>query len=170
MQVAFSRGKDLVGKSIRFFTSNEYLNYSSGFSHCGVLSKDGQKIIHATQIGVHVTSLDTYKNIFPDTVIENLWIPSEESAYSFLIFQLGKLYDFSAIPALIAPDWMTGKRNWQEPDRWFCSELIAAAAVAGGRVMQLKPNLVTPNQLYIETKCLPIESVYNHKIGATILA
>ena len=53
--------------------------------------------------------------------LERYTAPNIEDAYAWALTQAGKKYDFSAI-AGIALD-----RNWRSGDRWFCSELIAAA-------------------------------------------
>ena len=39
----------------------------------------------------------------------------------FLLSQEGKPYDLTGIFGFVAD------RNWDEPDSWFCSELVAAA-------------------------------------------
>jgi hypothetical protein len=48
-------------------------------------------------------------------------------AFDWAITQIGKPYDFGAV-AGIAFD-----RNWRDTDRWFCSELAAAAFEHAGR-------------------------------------
>lgn len=47
--------------------------------------------------------------------------PNIEDAYDWALTQGGKKYDFSAILGIAL------NRNWRSGDRWFCSELIAAA-------------------------------------------
>lgn len=51
---------------------------------------------------------------------------NEQLFEGFLRSQVGKLYDTLAISSFV-----TG-RDWQAPDSWFCSELIAAALIACG--------------------------------------
>ena len=64
-------------------------------------------------------------------------------ARAFLMQQWGKPYDWTA------PLGIFLHRDWQEPDSWFCSELAAAAALAGGTVIVNKPgNRITPEDLY----------------------
>ena len=53
-----------------------------------------------------------------------------EAFYAFLLEQVGKPYD----PIQIV--YFINGRNWQDPDAWTCSELIAAGIVAAGIVPQ----------------------------------
>ena len=60
----------------------------------------------------------------------------------FLKSQLGKKYD---IIALIGNMF---RRNWQQTDKWFCSELVAAAFESGNiPIINYKTNRVTPLDL-----------------------
>lgn len=45
--------------------------------------------------------------------------------WKFLGAQVGKPYDWRAISS-----WILGDRDWDMPDAWFCSELVAAACKA----------------------------------------
>jgi uncharacterized protein YycO len=68
---------------------------------------------------------------------------NDAKARAFLRDQIGKPYDWTAAFGV----WM--HRDWQEPDSWFCSELIAAAAQAGGVLVVRKPvNRITPEDIY----------------------
>ena len=66
--------------------------------------------------------------------------------YAFLTAQLGKPYDFEAIAAFVVG------RNWQKPDSWFCSELVAAALQAAGwfaHPLATATNRITPSDLLL---------------------
>ena len=66
-----------------------------------------------------------------------------EPALRFLELQLGKPYDWTAILGLLT------RRDWQEDDSWFCSELVATAAlVAGVRLIRKPQNRVTPEDVW----------------------
>ena len=68
---------------------------------------------------------------------------NDTAARAFLRDQIGKPYDWTATIGV----WM--HRDWQEPDSWFCSELVAAAALAGGVLIVRKPtNRITPEDIY----------------------
>jgi len=62
----------------------------------------------------------------------------------FLEAQVGKSYDFKSLIAFAF------NRDWQEPDAWFCDELIAAALVAAGRFpkLDIPLNRLTLRDLY----------------------
>jgi uncharacterized protein YycO len=71
-------------------------------------------------------------------------VPDKAAAVSFLRDQLGKRYDFGALLAL------PFRKNWHTRDRWFCSELVAAALEQGGRPkMRIKSYRVTPRDLWL---------------------
>ncbi len=66
--------------------------------------------------------------------------------HAWLRSQIGKPYDIEAILAFVA------RRDWQEPDSWFCSELIAAALVACkwfNRRLATEVNHITPRDLLL---------------------
>jgi hypothetical protein len=75
-----------------------------------------------------------------------LTVPDIEAMRAFLREQLGAGYDWlgaAGIPVLRSDDW-------QDPDRWWCSELIIAALAAGGLFI-IDFNEVTrgtPNDLF----------------------
>jgi len=66
--------------------------------------------------------------------------------HSYLRSQLGKPYDMEAILAFVA------RRDWQDPQAWFCSELQAAALVACRWFMSplaTEFNHITPRDLLL---------------------
>lgn len=66
-----------------------------------------------------------------------------EPALRFLEAQIGKPYDWTAILGMLT------RRDWQEDDSWFCSELVAAAALAGGvPIIRKSQNRVTPEDVW----------------------
>lgn len=70
----------------------------------------------------------------------------EDTFEAFLRAQVGRPYDFSAILAFVA------RRDWQEPDSWFCSELQAAALVTCGWLsgkLGTEANHITPRDLLL---------------------
>lgn len=70
----------------------------------------------------------TYKHVSKCEVWEIPCGPTERFAFwNFLQHQSGKPYDWRAIVS-----FGFGERDWTEPDSWFCSELMVAAAIAAG--------------------------------------
>ena len=62
--------------------------------------------------------------------------------------QVGKPYDLTALFGLLT------HRDWQEPDAWFCSELVAWAFSQGGSPLFRPEALhrVTPQHLWMIAK------------------
>ncbi|QPF81691.1 hypothetical protein IC762_17870 [Bradyrhizobium genosp. L] len=82
-----------------------------------------------------------------DIIVE---IPVEQALadkfHAFMRAQLGKPYDIEAIAALAL------NREWQEPEAWFCSELVAAALVDCGWFtyrLATEFNKITPRDLLL---------------------
>lgn len=101
--------------------------------------------------------------------IEQFTAPKIEEAYRWALTQSGKKYDYSAISG-IAFD-----RNWRDPRKWFCSELVAAAFEAvEAPILSTRPSSqtwrVTPRDLllsrqlvWLATYGLPIAS---HRVAS----
>lgn len=73
-------------------------------------------------------------------------LPDEAAGLAFLMAQVGKRYDWAPLIALPI------RADWQDPDRWFCSELFAAFLEAGGIIVlsELLPGYrVTPRDARI---------------------
>jgi uncharacterized protein YycO len=52
--------------------------------------------------------------------------PSPQAAYDFARSQIGKRYDYAGVVGIGL------RRDWQQDDAWFCSELFEAMLAAGG--------------------------------------
>lgn len=65
------------------------------------------------------------------------------SMFEIAASQIGKPYDWTAIMG------MPLRRNWQEDDSWFCTELMAFSALQAGTPLIHKETWrVTPQDLY----------------------
>lgn len=134
MKIHFCRSPGLSAWLIRLFTMSRW-------NHVAI--QINSVIFQATGTsGVHVTTPETLSRHYP--VIEAVTVESVsgENAQAFLVKQLGKKYDWLALVA------MPFLRNWGKPDRWFCSELVAAALKAGGRPLRIEGHRVTPRDLW----------------------
>lgn len=76
--------------------------------------------------------------------IAEIQVPRPADALAFLDRQRGRRYDTSALFGLAL-----GRREWDEPDAWFCSELVAAALNAGGAELFRDAWRVTPQMLFL---------------------
>ncbi len=71
-----------------------------------------------------------------DIIVE---VPGE--FFSIMESQKGKDYDFTALLG-----WLV-RRNWQDPEKWFCSELVAWALQEAGVICVRNINRVSPREL-----------------------
>lgn len=96
------------------------------FSHVGVISPCGNFVYEATfKDGVVRTPLWEFKRRASHWETGVFPCLNRRRSYSLLEQQLGKEYDKSAIFAMAMP--LAG-RDWENPDKWFCSELLAYAS------------------------------------------
>lgn len=75
-----------------------------------------------------------------------LSVPNELAVIRFLDAQVGKRYDWTALVAL------PFRADWHRENKWFCSELAAAALQAGGvkwLYVALPDHRVTPRDLWV---------------------
>jgi uncharacterized protein YycO len=114
----------------------------SRFSHCDLVTESGQTVIGATPFGgVHEYPLD--ERLSGKFALYNVDadLASVEAAARE---QIGKPYDWLGCLGIAA------HRDWQDEDRWFCSELIAHAFAKAGTPLvnpDLRLNRVTPEAL-----------------------
>lgn len=121
MRIIFAtRRKYIPAMLLRIFTLSK-------FSHMAVLLDDNTVIEAAAFKGVVRGSFENFTKIYDRVIIQDLPLPNEEAAISFLLEQIGKPYDWTAIFGIV---FRNGK--WTDPDSWFCSELVEAAVKAGG--------------------------------------
>jgi uncharacterized protein YycO len=94
------------------------------FSHVVLVNRFGT-VIEATGSGVHLS----YANVVLQSSRRHLFadVPCDDRrAWEFAEKQLGKPYDYTALLGIMF------RRDWQDDRRWFCSELVASALMAGG--------------------------------------
>jgi uncharacterized protein YycO len=114
-----SKKHSLSSFFIRLFTFSKY-------SHCAIDLGDDMIIDTVLTTGVRTSTVAEFAAMYPDQVVIDIKVPDDINAYQFALEQVGKPYDWSAIISLAA------QRDWQEPDKWFCSELVEAILAAGG--------------------------------------
>lgn len=118
---------------LRFVTSGntaiskmiQFAQYGFWASHVEAVMPDGTLLGAHIDGGVQARPHDYDTTVFTHELFVDL--PStpdmDDKFHDFLRSQVGKPYDVTAIAAFVA------RRDWQEHDSWFCSELIAAALV-----------------------------------------
>lgn len=114
--------RDLVSAGIRA------AEYGFWASHTEALMPDGRLLGAHYDGGVQARPRDYDQGQFSREQYVELPAAPEvtDHFHAFLQAQLGKPYDLEAIIAFVA------RRDWQQPDSWFCSELQAAALAASG--------------------------------------
>lgn len=140
---------------LRFVTSDSPISFGIRAAEYGFWASHVEAVMpEGTLLGAHVDggvlnrAADYDKGDFiKEMVVE---IPAEpamvDSFHAFLRSQLGKPYDREAILAFVA------RRDWQDPDAWFCSELQAAALSACGwfaSPLATEFNHITPRDLLL---------------------
>lgn len=135
VQVVFSRNHSPGSLLLRTFLW-------SPWSHCALV--DGDMVIEAAAFhGVRERPLSEF---FADaSKREVIEIKANASAVlAAARSQIGKPYDWTGAAGIGM------RRNWQDDDAWFCSELVAWAFEAGGRsLFRSQPWRITPRDIYI---------------------
>lgn len=136
-QLLFFKGISLISRHIRLFTWGEY-------SHVGVLTSDGRLIEAWHKGGVIENDLEEAPHT-PGTIVDVYGILTdfnEEVFLSELRSEVGKGYDYFGIVNFIR---RKNANNW---DRWFCSELVhAKLARAGALTLNAPCHKVSPTML-----------------------
>jgi uncharacterized protein YycO len=119
--IALYKGKSALSRAIRWRTWSEY-------SHAAWVLDDGS-VIEAWKDGVrHVLNIQSQHT--PGTEVDlftlNLTTAQKWAIQDFLIRQVGKPYDYGAILGFLT------RAKSENPEKWFCSELIFAACQSAG--------------------------------------
>ena len=115
----------------------------SRWSHAAII--DGDEIIEAVWPRERVSSLiHALENASAMAVID-IPVADEAGAIAAARSQVGKPYDLLGVIGLGI------KRNWQDDDAWWCSELIPWAAQQGGTELFRPEALrrITPEHLWM---------------------
>ena len=84
--------------------------------------------------------------------VERFEIDAPDSVLDFAKSQVGKPYDWAGVIG-----WMVRNRNWEEDDKWFCSELAAFSFMkAGFPLLNEVAYRITPRDLLISPLLKPI--------------
>lgn len=92
--------------------------------------------------GVRMRRLDDALRHASAVQFVDIRLPHEGAARSWLTDQIGKPYDWRACWGLAISD-----REWRDDFAWFCFELVAGAALAGGREVETDASRITGRDL-----------------------
>lgn len=113
--VIFAKTWKPISLIIRLFTWSRW-------SHCGIITEDGKSVIESVGgKGVIVTPLLDFKRRYSKWHIAYVPVQNRRISYQLARAEIGKEYDLKALFAIAL------RRDWECPDSWFCSELIAHA-------------------------------------------
>lgn len=114
--VIYARGGKLTSWLIRLFTWSQW-------SHVAVVTESGGHVIESVGgRGVIYTPITEFRARYKTYQEAELPVASAVDAYKLLHAELAKPYDMTAIYSMIL------RRDWDETDSWFCSELVAYAS------------------------------------------
>jgi len=121
MQILQFRGNSWLSRVIQAQTRSPY-------SHSALLTADYHLIEAWHGVGVTATPLEDHPHSGGTWVdVFDVRADYDESAVlDFALRQVGKRYDYRAVLRFLS------RRDAPDNDRWFCSELVAAAFAAGG--------------------------------------
>ena len=128
---------------IKIFTFSKWNHVAAMFEDSNNLEK--YSVIDVTLPSkVRITSYKEFCTIYPNHEVLDIDIPNEKMAYDFALAQLGKKYDWTGILGIIFQN-----RRWEKDDKWFCSELVEAICVAGGkRRFRSDVSAILPRETY----------------------
>lgn len=135
-KVHFCRSSTIVGLLIQLATFSRWNHVA--------LEINGT-IYEADMIyGVRKLPLAPFKRMWTETRAVEVDVPNMLALYEFMEAQLGKKYDFTAILAL------PFRRDWQDPEKWYCSEYLAGGLRKGGVPVAVREDAhrVKPNDLW----------------------
>lgn len=125
-KVVFARNYKPFSLLIMLFTLSQW-------SHCGIV--DGDYIIDSTLAsGVRRIRFDDWAGMY--NKYEIVEMISREDAITFARAQVGKRYDPLGIISLVL------RRNIENRDKWFCSELVASVLGIKNRTWRLSPQFI----------------------------
>lgn len=121
LTLIYSRSHDLGTLAIRA------ASWWGPWSHCGIVTSHNTVIEARATRGVIETPLREFEARASACVAVRRECPNPLAAVVFAISQKGKKYDWGAVLGFPL------RGQWERQDKWFCSELVEAAFIVGGR-------------------------------------
>lgn len=99
------------------------------WSHAGLVDFETQTVVESTFThgGVKECSLTDFKERASNVWFIKVPVKSAKAVLDYARSQIGKPYDFLGIAGIAFH-----QRRWQDDDKWFCFELVAASLTKGG--------------------------------------
>lgn len=140
----FAAGDGLASNAIKWFGGGPR------YSHVDTVMPDGSLLGARLSGGVQIRPA----NYLGTEKVLQVAIPAGDAQtdayYRGVTAEIGKPYDMTGILG-----FLTG-RDWRTPDKWFCSELVAAKLESAGFLRRLaaQANKVTPGGLLLVLSAL----------------
>lgn len=115
------------------------------WSHAMVLADQSRGLVIDSTFkagGVRARSLSDAVRHASAVALVDIPLRDEAAAMGWLQSQIGKPYDWRACWGIAVSD-----REWRDEFAWFCFELVAGAALAGGREVETDASLITGEDL-----------------------
>ena len=138
---------DFISKAMAWFTHGRY-------SHVALISPDGSEVIEASGMGqpkgVRAMSMEVWASRHPGFVLRKIEHPFPDTVWQIASSQIGKSYDWFFLWGFLF------RRDWQDPEKWVCSELIIDSCTkAGHSILSLHaPHWLTPDHLDLISQSL----------------
>lgn len=157
IKLIFSTSRSSVSRLIRFATWGTFSHVdfiipedrfeSLDISGLNDFSRSKGLVVGATiRKGVVLrTMVDVIKNSNKFALVE---VDATDASLDFALSQLGKKYDYKALLGF------PFRKNLEEDDRWYCSELVYRALLVGGvRLYKESIDFVSPRDIYEHPVC-----------------
>lgn len=124
----------------------------SDWSHVDFVLRDGRFLGSRLDGGVRIRPHDyltpsKYRYAYVD-------VADPRKVYGWATSQIGKKYDWKAIVGFLP------RVNWQDPERWFCSELVAQGfELKDQPIVDRECSRITPQTDYESTRVIKVDGV-----------
>ena len=120
MQLIFSRSRTIGSPLIRLATWGTW-------SHCGILTPEQTVLEARWPQGVVETPVEQFRAHASHHAEATIATPDDAAGIAWARRQIGKPYDTFGVLSLGI------QRDWEDPEKWWCSEFVEAALIAAGR-------------------------------------
>lgn len=127
-------GSHLAGILAQSRNFNHVMLIDDGMAHEAVMYRG----VHTCRLAIAMRGVVRYQEM-------RVFVPNLEGMHEFMRDQYGKPYDYGGAFGLPIQQ----AENWQDDDKWWCSEFVLAALVAGGAPILDRAQIhrVTPDSL-----------------------
>lgn len=138
IRIVFTRERSLGSLAIRLFTASRW-------SHVALVTGDGTVIDATAKHGVAERGWQDFLEKASAYEVVTLAVAKPDDVVSFARTQIGKRYDYLALLGFYF------RSGWQNPNRWFCSELVAWSINRGYKPSFREKHVgrITPQHLWL---------------------